>query len=211
MVCEKLILTGIILVLSCSIIVKMAEAKPIWKDLPFSIPSSSFDYTRFVCSTVIIGVDRHWQGGSWPPPAQKFFHFDHWNDQKSGLSTSPPPGNYKMADEPPGALPWKNSCLRSWLSSSESHILGLYQERRQEFFQGGFPAILYIPGFDFWSLYWSKWKDFSGQGDIALPCQWLPTLMARTVTFQLINTPTLLATFVSFLWHVRPLLRNMLA
>ena len=27
----------------------------------------------------------------------------------------PPPGNWKMAGEPfPGALPWKNSCLRPW-------------------------------------------------------------------------------------------------
>ena len=49
----------------------------------------AFDYTRSVCSTVIIGVGRHWQGGDHGPLlARKFFHFDHWSDQKAG---SPPP------------------------------------------------------------------------------------------------------------------------
>ena len=56
--------------------------------------------------------------------AMKFFHFDHWSDQKSGFS--PLPGNWKMAGEPslepPEAFPWshrepspgKNSWLRPW-------------------------------------------------------------------------------------------------
>ena len=30
------------------------------------------------------------QGGPWPPLARKFVHFDHWSDQKSGLSPHPP-------------------------------------------------------------------------------------------------------------------------
>ena len=61
----------------------------------------------FVCDELVTnnwfkGVGRHRQGGAMPPLARKFFHFDHWSDQKSGLS--PPPGNWKMAGEPsPGA------------------------------------------------------------------------------------------------------------
>ena len=57
--------------------------------------------------------------GGHDPLAEKFFHFDYWSCQKSGLSGVRLPRPWEIDKwlgspplEPPRALPWKNSCLR---------------------------------------------------------------------------------------------------
>ena len=63
---------------------------------------SSWTHCDMSVPTVVVGkgVGRNRQGGPWPLLARKFFHFDHWSDQKSGF---PPPWKLKSRWR---ALPW---------------------------------------------------------------------------------------------------------
>ena len=129
-----------------------------YKKTPFRISSCSFDYTRFVRSTVIIVVGRHWQGGTMAPSSPEN-SFILTIEATKNRGWAPHTWKLKMAGEPPGALPWKNSCLCSWLSSSESHLLGSYQERGQEYFQGG------ASGKPFFTFQDSIFGHFNGQNE----------------------------------------------
>ena len=141
----------------------------------------SRDFSRNNPNTTIpvraMGVGSRWQGRVIPLWPEKFFHFDHYSDQKLN------PGMWKMA------------CLEPLPGNIPAHALGTslidvipmttVKSIGRNFSRGGLPgapqpfSISRYGGLnpEFWSLQWSKWNIFGSWGGHGPPCQCLPTTM----------------------------------
>ena len=149
-------------------------------------PVLVFDNTRFICSTVIIGVGRHWQGGTMAPPDPKILSFWPLKRPKSGVK--PPSENWKWLRSPQEpsfgkipayALDWRH---RYHIHQARTKSVGRNFSR--EGLQAS-PGEGFQPFFAFQDSIFGR---FNGQnerisrarGAWPSPAKWLPTPMART-------------------------------